>query len=101
MNDCRIAPLVICGDLVAEADPYEEHFGLNPSILTDAARKAVDQRSWVTSRRNFGKLGGVVESAPEGAEHPFISSTQHKVYCSYASVECGTSQLSNLRFPRR
>ncbi|EJF65447.1 digestive organ expansion factor [Dichomitus squalens LYAD-421 SS1] len=60
-------------------DPYEAHFGLSPSVLTDRAREAVDQKSWTTRREKCGKLGGVAESVPEGADGPNAVSVKHKI----------------------
>lgn len=48
-------------------DPYEAHFGCKPAALTDAARSAIDKRSWTTSTRKIGKLGPAIESMPEGS----------------------------------
>ncbi|TBU33717.1 digestive organ expansion factor [Dichomitus squalens] len=60
-------------------DPYEAHFGLSPSVLTDRAREAVDQKSWTTRREKCGKLGSVAESVPEGADGPNAVSVKHKI----------------------
>ncbi|KAI0645784.1 digestive organ expansion factor [Trametes meyenii] len=63
----------------AEADPYEAHFGLHPIVLTESAREAVDRRAWSQQRDKLGKLGGVVESVPEGAEVSSSSTSKHRV----------------------
>ena len=60
-------------------DPYEAHFGMSSSVLTEGAREAVDQRSWSTRREKSGKLGGVVESLPEGAVVSNATSAKHQV----------------------
>ncbi|KAH9942377.1 digestive organ expansion factor [Epithele typhae] len=63
----------------AGADPYEAHFGLTPSVLTQSAREAVDRREWATRRDKCGKMGAVVESVPEGVEHSSVSGSKHKI----------------------
>ncbi|PIL35937.1 hypothetical protein GSI_01597 [Ganoderma sinense ZZ0214-1] len=64
---------------VSGTDPYEAHFGLSPSMLTEGAREAVDQRSWTQRRDKCGRLGGVVESLPEGIVGSNAMSTKHKI----------------------
>ncbi|KAI0335146.1 digestive organ expansion factor [Cubamyces sp. BRFM 1775] len=61
------------------ADPYEAHFGLQPVVLTDSAREAVDRRAWTSQRGKLGKLGGVVEAVPEGAEPSSAAGAKHKI----------------------
>ncbi|KAG6919357.1 hypothetical protein DXG01_006905 [Tephrocybe rancida] len=48
-------------------DAYDLHFGISPSILTDASRSAVDVSSWTTSKSRRGCLGPAVLSLPEGS----------------------------------
>ncbi|KAL1942815.1 hypothetical protein VTO73DRAFT_5055 [Trametes versicolor] len=61
------------------ADPYEAHFGLQPKALTESAREAVDARTWKSQRGKLGKLGGVVEAVPEGAESSTAASSKHQI----------------------
>lgn len=53
-------------------DPYEQHFGAVSTLVTEAKRESVDQRSWGKSRAKSGKLGSVVEYTPgaEKGSHP-------------------------------
>ncbi|KAI8992953.1 digestive organ expansion factor [Trametes punicea] len=62
-----------------EADPYEAHFGLQPTVLTDTAREAVDRRAWTSQRGKLGRLGGVVEAVPEGAASSSAAAAKHKI----------------------
>ena len=62
------------------AYPYEAHFGLQPVVLTDTAREAVDRRAWTSQRGKLGKLGGVIEAVPEGVEPSSAAGAKHKVY---------------------
>ncbi|KAI0675384.1 digestive organ expansion factor [Trametes maxima] len=66
-------------ELGTEVDPYEAHFGLHPAVLTEGAREAVDRRAWTQQRGKMGRLGGVVESVPEGAEASSSGTSKHKV----------------------
>ncbi|KAI0663442.1 digestive organ expansion factor [Cubamyces menziesii] len=61
------------------ADPYEAHFGLQPVVLTDTAREAVDRRAWTSQRGKLGKLGGVIEAVPEGVEPSSAAGAKHKI----------------------
>ncbi|KAH6918000.1 digestive organ expansion factor [Coprinopsis sp. MPI-PUGE-AT-0042] len=45
-------------------DLYEAHFGPSSSVISEAGRAAVDQRSWTSSREVVGKLGPAVISVP-------------------------------------
>ncbi|KIM31651.1 hypothetical protein M408DRAFT_327125 [Serendipita vermifera MAFF 305830] len=49
-----------------ENDPYKTHFGPNPPQLTEQARASVDKRSWVASKRNYGKVGDAHLQVPDG-----------------------------------
>ncbi|KAI0373952.1 digestive organ expansion factor [Pilatotrama ljubarskyi] len=61
------------------ADPYEAHFGLKPTVLTESAREAVDRRAWTSQRAKLGKLGSVVEAVPEGAESSSAAASRHQI----------------------
>ncbi|OSD06957.1 digestive organ expansion factor [Trametes coccinea BRFM310] len=60
-------------------DPYEAHFGLQPAVLTESAREAVDRRAWTSQRGKLGKLGGVVEAVPEGTDATTAATSKHKI----------------------
>jgi hypothetical protein len=45
-------------------DFYEAHFGPSSSVISEAGRAAVDQKSWASSREVIGKLGLSVISVP-------------------------------------
>jgi len=47
-------------------DPYKVHFGPNPKHLTEQTRTAVDKRTWITSKRNCGRVGGACIQVPDG-----------------------------------
>ena len=64
------------------SDPYETHFGLTPSSLSEHARDAVDRKEWTTRREKCGKLGAVVQSVLEGAEYASADASKHKVRVS-------------------
>lgn len=50
-------------------DPYESHFGLHPTVLSESKRNAIEKNSWKTARNKFGKLGNVVEYIPDVSEN--------------------------------
>ncbi|KAL4074091.1 hypothetical protein V8B97DRAFT_1938099 [Scleroderma yunnanense] len=62
-------------DKIADADPadaflpYEQHFGINPVVLTERSRSSVDQRHWKATRQKIGTLT-VVASVPENMPVP-------------------------------
>jgi U3 small nucleolar RNA-associated protein 25 len=49
-------------------DPYEEHFGNNPEVLSASSKKAVEENSWNISKDKRGILGRTVTAIPGGAE---------------------------------
>ncbi|KAF9050338.1 digestive organ expansion factor [Panaeolus papilionaceus] len=51
----------------AAEDGYEQHFGMNPSVLSASSRAAVDSRSWSTSREKVGRLGNSILSIPQNS----------------------------------
>lgn len=46
-------------------NPYDQHFGSSPEILTEHSRMAVDQKRWKTRREKIGKLHAVASVLPE------------------------------------
>ena len=76
-------------------DPYELHFGAKTTLPTEAARNAVEQKTWATYRDKHGRLGPVITSYPhvDGATKPSTSSkiavsatVMH--LCSSPSCQC-------------
>ncbi|KAI0032904.1 digestive organ expansion factor [Vararia minispora EC-137] len=51
-------------DIEDTGDPYERHFGVAASYITEPARQAVENRSFTTSSTSYGKLGSIAESVP-------------------------------------
>lgn len=49
---------------VDSMDLYEGHFGPSSSVISEAGRAAVDQKSWTSSREIVGRLGPAVISIP-------------------------------------
>ncbi|KAH9935741.1 digestive organ expansion factor [Fomitopsis serialis] len=43
-------------------DPYETHFGAKSTLATEAARNAVERKSWATHRDKHGRLGSPSEN---------------------------------------
>lgn len=41
-------------------NPYDQHFGPNPEVLTERSRKGVDQNHWKPHRERIGKLNAIV-----------------------------------------
>ncbi|KAL6300475.1 digestive organ expansion factor [Sparassis latifolia] len=60
-------------------DTCEEHFGAKSTILTAAAREAVDERRWRVAREKHRRLGSVVQAVPEGSSSETRSRPQHAV----------------------
>ncbi|KAG7098451.1 hypothetical protein E1B28_000401 [Marasmius oreades] len=54
-------------EMQKSSDPYETHFGCNPSCL-GKARSSADNISWKMSQGSRGKLGQISEFVPEGSE---------------------------------
>jgi hypothetical protein len=52
----------------SSADPFEKHFGLTPSILTESSMDTIDRRALKVSTVRRGKLGYTVDALPEGAD---------------------------------
>ncbi|OAX39772.1 DUF1253-domain-containing protein [Rhizopogon vinicolor AM-OR11-026] len=46
-------------DLQDTAAPYEQHYGPNTDLASDASRNSVDQRRWTSSREKVGQLSTV------------------------------------------
>ncbi|KAF8639569.1 hypothetical protein AX17_001471 [Amanita inopinata Kibby_2008] len=44
---------------------YEQQFGSKPSALSETSRSAVDKKSWISTREQYGKLGLVAVAVPE------------------------------------
>lgn len=89
----RVLSLLTCL-LDGGADPYEAHFGLQPKALTESSREAVDARTWKSQRGKLGKLGGVVEAVPEGAESSTAASSKHQVCLAPRSRVCESDYLT-------
>ncbi|KAI0071647.1 digestive organ expansion factor [Panus rudis PR-1116 ss-1] len=53
-----------------QADPYEEHFGPNSTVLSDSKRAVVDEGAWKTHKTKLGKLGPAVEYVTEESAQP-------------------------------
>lgn len=66
-------------------DGYENHFGVNPSCLSESSRTSVEARSWVNSREKIGKLGSAIVSVPSNSEAS-TSATASKIDVSYHCV---------------
>ncbi|THU96784.1 digestive organ expansion factor [Dendrothele bispora CBS 962.96] len=49
-------------------DPYELHFGCEPSCLSDLSKSAVNERRWKSCKIFRGKLGTTYETVPEGTD---------------------------------
>jgi U3 small nucleolar RNA-associated protein 25 len=49
-------------------DPYEQHFGMKPHVLSEKSRASVQNNSLKTSREKFGQLGSVIVSIPDASE---------------------------------
>ena len=49
-------------------DPYEQHFGMKPQVLSEKSRASVQNNSWKTSREKLGQLGSVIVSIPDASE---------------------------------
>ena len=49
-------------------DPYEQHFGMKPQMLSEKLRNSVQNHSWKTSREKLGKLGSALVSIPDASE---------------------------------
>lgn len=49
-------------------DTYEQHYGVQPSVLSEASRTAVDRRSWKLLNAQSGHLGMTALSIPDGSE---------------------------------
>lgn len=45
---------------------FQVHFGVEPPILNDTVRKAVDEKRWTAQRAKREKLGSVAVFRPEG-----------------------------------
>ncbi|KAF8196605.1 digestive organ expansion factor [Pholiota molesta] len=78
---------VVMEEPTASNDLYENHFGVNPSCLSESSRTAVESRSWSNTREKVGKLGSAIVSIPVGSE---------------ASTSTAVSEvdiLENLRIP--
>jgi hypothetical protein len=52
---------------IASKDPYEQHFGVSSSHLTNSTREAVEKSFWSTSSLSCGRLGSVSQSLPSGS----------------------------------
>lgn len=76
-------------------DPYELHFGAKTTLPTEAARNAVEQKTWATYRDRHGRLGPIITSYPDvdGATKPssgskIAVSTTAMHLCSSPSCQC-------------
>lgn len=49
-------------------DPYDQHFGMKPEVLSETSRDCVQNHSWKTSREKLGKLGSIIVSIPDASE---------------------------------
>lgn len=49
--------------------PYEQQFGMNPTVLTERSRTSVNQHHWKTTRQKVGSLT-VIASIPENQSVP-------------------------------
>jgi len=65
-------------------DPYEQHFGMKPQLLSKNSRASVQDHSWKTSREKLGKLGSAIVSIPDALEAsafaPTASTSVNTVY---------------------
>ena len=50
---------------VGIVDTYEQHFGVQPLVLSESSRAAVDRRSWKLFNSQSGQLGMTVTSMPD------------------------------------
>ena len=82
-------------------DPYEAHFGLSPSGVTEEAREAVGQKSWSTRRDKCGRLGPVVESQPEGGVSINTANAKHKVCVHVILTEIPMSNYASYQIPEK
>ena len=82
-------------------DPYEAHFGLSPSGLTEEAREAVGQKSWSTRREKCGRLGPVVESLPEGSVSTNTANAKHMVCAHIDLSEKGMPNYVSYQIPEK
>ena len=58
-------------------DTYEQHFGVQPSALSESSRAAVDRRSWKLLKSQSCQLGMTVVSMPDdGSDAPTNSTPQ-------------------------
>jgi hypothetical protein len=64
----RSTPWLHIRNYNSSADPFENHFGLTPSILTESSRDAIDRRVLKVSTARRGKLGYTVDALPEGTD---------------------------------
>lgn len=51
-------------------NPYDQHFGPNPEILTERNRTVADQKHWKSHRERIGKLNAIVSVLPEVSVPP-------------------------------
>jgi U3 small nucleolar RNA-associated protein 25 len=51
-------------------NPYDQHFGPNPEILTEHSRTAVDQKRWKSRKEKLGKLNVVASVLSEASVPP-------------------------------
>ena len=77
-------------------NPYDQHFGPNPEILTEHRRRVVDAKQWESYREKIGKLGTVASVPSEAsllpqknrakktAVRPYSCTLQ---YMSYSSLQ--------------
>lgn len=66
-------------NLTAILESYERHFGMNPVVLTQSSREAVDRRAWALSKEKLGKLGSIAVVSPDGAAQSLPISNGQKL----------------------
>jgi hypothetical protein len=65
----------------SSVDPFERHFGLTPSILTESSRDAIDRRAFKVSTVRRGKMGSTVDGLPEGTDPDLVKSAKDLAVC--------------------
>lgn len=69
-------------------DSYEEHFGANTTLVTDARREIADQKTWKTTKGTHGKLGAIVTYGSEDLQQVAPKSSVRLMLLCMCCISC-------------